>query len=79
MDFYGTRQLTYMMKSLFYEQELLNSKMQIKDFVHTESEKSTSSKEQHWEEVMIRAQTAYTYKEFYKQVLSELHYEVKMH
>ena len=49
MDFYGTRQLTYMMKSLFFEQELVNSNMKISELVATDpSELSTSHKVHHW-------------------------------
>ena len=54
--------------------------MQIQDLVGTESSEQSSSRQvRHFEEVMIRAQTAYTFKEFYKQKLSELQYEMKMH
>ena len=34
IDFYGQRQLTYMMKSNFFERALKNSKFSIQEFVH---------------------------------------------
>ena len=87
MEFYGQRQLTYMMRSLFYEKELINANYSIVNFVkgtnYSLEEESVNSKETEesamFEDVMIRAQTAKSFKEFYRQNLSEIRYEMAMH
>lgn len=76
-----------MMRSLFYEKELVTSKYSIVNFIKgidedlreessidIDTEESTK-----FEEVMIRAQTAKSFKEFYRQNLSEIKYEMSMH
>lgn len=75
LEFYGQRQLTYMMRSLFYEKQLVNSNYSIMKFVKGANSKelqedSVSDIETEesaaFDEVMTRGQTAKSFKEFYR-------------
>lgn len=90
MEFYGQRQLTYMMRSLFYEKRLVGADYSIMNFVKGISQKELLEEDSTgggleteestmFDEVMTRAQTAKSFKEFYRQNLSEIKYEQSMH
>ena len=77
MDMYGQRQLTYMMKSNFFEQSLVTSGFSIKEFLKAGQDLSARNiKEQiTFETVISRAQAALLFKEYFNQSLSEIKYE----
>ena len=75
MEFYGQRQLTYMMRSLFYEKQLVNSNYSIMKFVKAANSKEleedsvsdiVTEESAAFDEVMTRGQTAKSFKEFYR-------------
>jgi hypothetical protein len=76
-----------MMRSLFYEKELVTSKFSIVNFIKgiNEDDREESSidleteESSKFDEIMIRAQTAKSFKEFYRQNLSEIKFEMAMH
>lgn len=77
-----------MMRSLFYEKELVNSNYSILNFVKSpnacfEDDQSMNDIDTEeslkFKEVLTRAQMSKSFKEFYRQNLSEIKYEMQMH
>ena len=78
-----------MMRSLFYEKQLVDSKFSISNFVkcaqsrenlEEDSQEEIQTEEgTNFEEAMTRAQAAKSFEEFYRQNLSEVRYEMQMH
>ena len=82
-----------MMRSLFYEKQLVNEDFSILRFIkgaggdsrnqsqimEVSQSEVTLEEDTAFEEVMSKAQTSKSFKEFYRQNLSELKYEILMH
>jgi hypothetical protein len=69
-----------MMKSNFFEQALVNSGFSIRDFVRGNMPYQMETSEMlAFDNIMCRAQAALSFKEFFKQNLSEIKYQQKTH
>ena len=74
IEYIGHRQLAYMMKSFFFQQQLVNTGFSIAEYTEnqlnrvraSEDELKDMDEDQIFEDVMTRAYTAQAFKEFYK-------------